>query len=323
MTMSTAATVTSLDGFHATASAQRADELVRAFFDAVNADDSAGVDEALARSFLSYGVHGTRTRNGLKLYLSDLRRSFSGLRFEVDENVGVLVEGDLVALRTLITGTHTGHYAGVAPTGAPFQTSASHFFRVRDDQLTEHWPVADTYRILAAIGAIPLAANTFQQILGVEESPGGLFPETRGTEFGAPAARPMSREETRGTVRRLYDGIMATGRAEDAGMVGKDYIQNSGWTPNGLDAFVSAIAVSRGAIPDGLAVQTHMITENNRSASRTLWDGTIAQSGQPADFTTLDFFRLEDGLIEEHWESVDWVRTYQSFGLLSDDVKDA
>jgi len=40
------------------------------------------------------------------------------LRFEVHENVGVLVEGDLVALRTIITGTHTGDYAGVAPTGS-------------------------------------------------------------------------------------------------------------------------------------------------------------------------------------------------------------
>ena len=25
----------------------------------------------------------------------------------------------------------------------------------------------------------------------------------------------------------------------------------------------------------------------------------------------------------EHWESVDWVRVYQSFGLLPDDVRDA
>jgi hypothetical protein len=36
-----------------------------------------------------------------------------------------------------------------------------------------------------------------------------------------------------------------------------------------------------------------------------------------------DFFRIEDGLIAEHWESVDWVRAYQSFGLLPDDVRDA
>lgn len=49
----------------------------------------------------------------------------------------------------------------------------------------------------------------------------------------------------------------------------------------------------------------------------------MAQSGRPADFTTLDFFRNEDGLIAEHWESVDWVRAYQDFGLLSEEVTDA
>ena len=32
--------------------------------------------------------------------------------------------------------------------------------------------------------------------------------------------------------------------------------------------------------------------------------------------------RIEDGLIAEHCESVDWVRAYQSFGLLPADVKD-
>jgi hypothetical protein len=42
----------------------------------------------------------------------------------------------------------------------------------------------------------------------------------------------------------------------------------------------------------------------------------------PVDFTTLDFFRIEGGVIAEQWESVGWVRTYQSFGLLSGDVND-
>lgn len=49
----------------------------------------------------------------------------------------------------------------------------------------------------------------------------------------------------------------------------------------------------------------------------------MAQSGRAADFTTLDFFRIEDGLIAEPWESVDWVRAYQDFGLLSGEVPDA
>ena len=102
MAMGTAAMTTSLDGFHATATAQRADELARALFDAVNDDDHARIDAILARSFLSYDVRGTRSRTGFKRYVSDLHRSFSGLRFEVHENIGVLVEGDLVALRTII-----------------------------------------------------------------------------------------------------------------------------------------------------------------------------------------------------------------------------
>ena len=322
MAMSTT-TATSLDGFHTTATAQRADELVRAFFDAVNADEPARIDDLVDPGFLSYDLHGTRSRTGLKRYYADLRRSFSDLRFEVHENVGVLVEGDLVALRTIITGTHAGHYAGVAATGNRIQTSASHIFRVRDDLLVEHWPVLDTYRMLVAIGAVPPAASVFQrEYLRVTESPGGLFQERPGTEFDKAAGRPVTREESRAVVRRLYDGVIATGRAEDADMVAEDYIQNSGWTPDGHAAFVSAIAINRAALPDGRAIQTQMVAENNRVASRSVWDGTVVGTGVAADFTTLDFFRIEDGLIAEHWESVDWVRAYQAFGLLSDEVND-
>src|ERR1700751_3393617 len=154
-------TVTSVDGFHATSTAQRVDELVRAFFNAVNADEHARIDELVDRGFLSYDLHGTRSRTGLKRYYSDLRRSFSELHFEVHENVGVLVAGDLVALRRSITGTHAGDYAGVAATGNRIQTSASHIFRVRDDRLVEHWPVVDTYRIPGAMRALPAAGGGF------------------------------------------------------------------------------------------------------------------------------------------------------------------
>ena len=253
MATGTAVMATSLDGFHGTATGQRADELVRAFFEAVNGDDHASIDALVARSFLSYDIHGTRSRTGFRRYIADLHQSFSGLRFEVHENIGVLVEGDLVALRTIITATHTGGYAGVAPTGSQIQTSASHIFRFRDDQLVEHWPVVDTYRILVAIGAIPPAANAFQQILRVEESPGGLFPERRGTAFGRAESRPITREESHAVVRRLYDSVIATGQEDDVDVVSESYIQNSGWTPDGRAAFASAIAISRGAMPDGRA----------------------------------------------------------------------
>jgi predicted ester cyclase len=314
--------ITSLDGFHETGSAQRADELVRACFDAVNVEDPAGVDELLARWFLSYDVHGTRSRTALKRYHADLRASFSDLRFDVHENVGVLAEGDLVALRTIITGTHTGEYAGVAATGNPFQTSASHVFRVRDDRIVEHWPVLDTYRILVAIGAIPGVATVFQQMLDVPESPNGLFQERLGTDFGTDTGRPISREESRAVSRRLYDGVISTGRAEDVDAVAETYIQNTGWTPDGRSMFANAWAIGRGAMPDGRALQTQVVAENDRVASISIWDGIITQSGRPVDFTSADFFRIEDGLAAEHWDTVDYIRLYQSFGLLPDDIND-
>jgi hypothetical protein len=60
MAMSTAATVTSLDGFRATPAAQRADELVRALFDAVNADDPARTDAVMTIQGTCHRGHGLR-----------------------------------------------------------------------------------------------------------------------------------------------------------------------------------------------------------------------------------------------------------------------
>jgi hypothetical protein len=60
MAMSTAATVTSLDGFHATPAAQRADELVRALFDAVNAGDPARTDAVMTIPGTWHRGHGLR-----------------------------------------------------------------------------------------------------------------------------------------------------------------------------------------------------------------------------------------------------------------------
>jgi predicted SnoaL-like aldol condensation-catalyzing enzyme len=67
---------------------------------------------------------------------------------------------------------------------------------------------------------------------------------------------------------------------------------------------------------DGLAVQTHVVAENDRVASISVWDGTITASGLAVDFASADFLRIENGVAAEHWDTVDYVRLYQAFGLL-------
>ena len=99
---------TSLDGFHQTKTAQAFDELARTFVDAMNTQDGALFDEVLARNFVFYAFDGARSRTGTKKYFAALRNSFADLHYEVHENIGVLVEDDLIALRTIVIGTHTG-----------------------------------------------------------------------------------------------------------------------------------------------------------------------------------------------------------------------
>jgi len=174
--------------------------------------------------------------------------------------------------------------------------------------------------MLVKMGAIPGVGSTFQQLLGVPVAEDGIFTERLGTPFDAPrTGRTPSREESRAVVRRLYDGAIATGIATDVDALAETYLQNTGWTPDGSEVFGRAWAIGRGAMPDGLAVQTHVVAEKDRVASISLWDGTITQTGSPVDFTSADFLRIEDGVAAEHWDTVDYVRLYQSFGLLPPD----
>jgi predicted SnoaL-like aldol condensation-catalyzing enzyme len=182
---------------------------------------------------------------------------------------------------------HSQVAAGVGATDAAIQTSASHIFRVREDRLVENWQVVDTYRILVAIGAIPGVASCFQQLLGVPESPNGLVQERLGTDFGR-RGRPITREESRAVTRRLFDGAIDTGRAEDVDALSETYMQNTGWTPDGRSVFGNAWRSAAARCPTALL-------------------------SRPTPSPKVTAAR----------RSVDYVRLYQSFGLLPGDVEDA
>jgi predicted SnoaL-like aldol condensation-catalyzing enzyme len=48
----------------------------------------------------------------------------------------------------------------------------------------------------------------------------------------------------------------------------------------------------------------------------TPWDGTVTATGKAVDFESPDFLRIEDGVAAQHWDTVDYIRLYQAFGLL-------
>jgi predicted ester cyclase len=67
----------------------------------------------------------------------------------------MIAEGDKVAVRYTIEGTHEGVLFGVPPTGRPVSIESFTVERVSDDKIWEHWRVTDTMNMMRQLGAIP------------------------------------------------------------------------------------------------------------------------------------------------------------------------
>ena len=69
--------------------------------------------------------------------------------------LGFLAEGNEVAVRLTARGTNLGPIGGVIPpTGREFVASQSHWFRVEDGKLAEHWAVRDDLSAMLQLGVI-------------------------------------------------------------------------------------------------------------------------------------------------------------------------
>ena len=110
------------------------------------AHDPAGTDhqEPLGTEF---GPH-------LKEVITLMREAFPDLHFEVDE---IVSEGDIVATRSTMTGTHQGRFnmgplAALPPTGRQVVVPHMHFFRYKDGRLVDLWHVWNTLKLMQQLG---------------------------------------------------------------------------------------------------------------------------------------------------------------------------
>jgi predicted ester cyclase len=54
-----------------------------------------------------------------------------------------MAEGDRVAARVVMRGTHMGEFQGLAPTGKRVEVKAIDMFRISGGKIVEHWGHAD------------------------------------------------------------------------------------------------------------------------------------------------------------------------------------
>lgn len=64
----------------------------------------------------------------------------------------MLAEGDLVAFRFTMTGTHRGPFQGLAPTGKPISVAHMHFVRMAEGKTSDLWHVWDTAGLMRQLG---------------------------------------------------------------------------------------------------------------------------------------------------------------------------
>ncbi len=135
--------------------------LTRQFMErAFNEGDLTIVDEALAPEGIDHQEPlGTNFATHLKAVITMLRTAFPDLHFEIHD---MLAEGELVAFRSTMTGTHRGPFQGLLPTGRQISVAHMHFVHIVNGKTSDLWHVWDIAGLMRQLGT---AAAPRQQVV--------------------------------------------------------------------------------------------------------------------------------------------------------------
>jgi predicted ester cyclase len=67
----------------------------------------------------------------------------------------MVAEGDKVAVRFTVRGTHRGEFMGIAPTGKEVVVQGMDINRMANGKIVERWGIADSLSMLQQLGVIP------------------------------------------------------------------------------------------------------------------------------------------------------------------------
>ena len=133
--------------------------LLRRYFDqVVNRVDRAAAEELVASDLVftsPYTPEPTRDRESFLGMLAAVHTALPDFHL-VDH--AVVAEGDLVASRWTVYGTHAGPLGPFPPTGKKLAISGLSIYRIADGKIVAGWVQDDTMALLAANAAEAAAA---------------------------------------------------------------------------------------------------------------------------------------------------------------------
>jgi predicted ester cyclase len=99
------------------------------------------------------GVRGPRLYRNM---IESFREAFSDIELTIVE---MIEDGDRVAVRFHLSGTHTGDFSGVPPTNRSFRITAFDIVRFEGGQAVEHWGQSDDLSMLQQLGLLQLPSS--------------------------------------------------------------------------------------------------------------------------------------------------------------------
>lgn len=130
----------------------------RFYADVMVGGDLNALDEILTPGFVDHeeGPPGTPDGiDGVKAFVSMFREAFPDMQVSIED---VMEDGDRVAVRATMTGTHDGELMGVPPSGNRVRLEMIDIVRIEDGRVAEHWGAADNLSLMQQIGAVQAPA---------------------------------------------------------------------------------------------------------------------------------------------------------------------
>jgi len=127
--------------------------LLRRYIEAVwDNQNPKAVDQFLAPDYKRHRSPTTEplTREEQKQLLIQFRAAFPDIQLTLEE---VIAEGERIAFRSTIRGTHQGELLGIAPTGRQVAVGLVDVIHVEDGKFVEQWGGPDLLDLVKQLGA--------------------------------------------------------------------------------------------------------------------------------------------------------------------------
>ena len=112
------------------------------------------VDGKIDEAWVSYHLFADSTiySDRVKRVLAMMNSAFPDLRVDQADSV---TEGDKVAFRWIMSGTHQGELMGIAPTGERIVVMGMDIARIEDGEIIDYWGEFDVTGLLRQLGITP------------------------------------------------------------------------------------------------------------------------------------------------------------------------